>query len=107
MPLALIEKTEAVEVANVEALEVAKYRLPPAFRKLQWLSVRTDGSDNVSWAPVLEATWRAQRGVVVPMPKVPTSVRVVLSTPLVLRTIDSPDPPSSPAWILKRLSPES
>ncbi len=30
--------------------------------------MRVVGSDRVSWAPVEEAIWRAQRGVVVPMP---------------------------------------
>ena len=48
MPLALMLKTEAVEVAKVEAEEVAKYKSPPAFLKDQWSLVRKDGSERVS-----------------------------------------------------------
>jgi hypothetical protein len=47
-PLAFIDRAAVDEVANVEALEVAIYRRPPAFLKDQWLRVLEELSERVS-----------------------------------------------------------
>ncbi len=57
LPLLRIVKADGSdEVANVELEEVARYKLPPAFRKDQWGLVRTLGSESESCTPVEDAT---------------------------------------------------
>ena len=66
-PSLAIWNGEIVVVAKVLGDDVAKYKVPMILRMVQWLDV-SDPSDSASWGAVEDASWRVQRGEVVPMP---------------------------------------
>src|SRR3989344_9038918 len=57
VPFESMVSAERVEVAKEVGLEVARYKFPPAFRKVQLLLV-SEPSERASWGAVLEASWR-------------------------------------------------
>ena len=69
-PLVFIESAAVVEVAKVVGEEVARYKFPPAFLKVQWL-LEVEPSERASCGADEEAIWRSHWGVVVPIPTYP------------------------------------